>query len=99
MRFALALVLGAAARLQYTQSVVQGDADLATAVAVAAERLRREEARLRRAARTQAEAAAELETQRDQIEERVARLNDVVEELESELEAEDQRSLGLGGSI
>ena len=36
----------AADRLQYTQSVVQGDADLATRVAVMAEELRRQETRL-----------------------------------------------------
>ena len=35
-------------RLQYTQNIVQGDADLATEVAVKSERLRREEARLPR---------------------------------------------------
>lgn len=89
----------AADRLQYTQSVVQGDADLATSVAVAAERLRRQEARLRRAARTQAEAVEELDARRGQIEDRVARLNDVVEELQVELDAADRRTIGLGGAV
>ncbi|MGH2681237.1 MAG: murein hydrolase activator EnvC family protein [Actinomycetota bacterium] len=84
-------------RLQYTQSVVQGDADLATEVAVVAEELRRQEARLREAARQEARAAAELEAQRAQIDDRVQRLNDVVEELEAELEAEQERALSLGG--
>jgi murein DD-endopeptidase MepM/ murein hydrolase activator NlpD len=88
----------AADRLQYTQSVVQGDADLATAVAVAAEELRRQEARLRRAARQEAEAAADLEAQREQIGIKVERLNNVVQELEAELEAADERELSLGGS-
>jgi murein DD-endopeptidase MepM/ murein hydrolase activator NlpD len=88
----------AADRLQYTQSVVQGDADLATQVAVTTEELRREEARLQRAAREEARAAADLETQKDRIDERVQRLNDVVAELEAELEAEQQRALNLGGT-
>jgi murein DD-endopeptidase MepM/ murein hydrolase activator NlpD len=85
-------------RLQYTQSVVQGDADLATRVAVSAEELRRQEERLRRAARQEAEAAAELEAQKVQIDARVQHLNDVVQELEAELEAAEERTLGLGGS-
>lgn len=86
-------------RLQYTQSVVQGDADLATEVAVTAEELRRQEARLHRAARQEAEAAADLEVQRAQIDDRVEHLNDVVEELEAKLEAAEARSLSLGGSV
>lgn len=88
----------AADRLQYTQSVVQGDADLATQVAVTTEDLRRQEARLQLAARQEARAAADLETQKDQIDERVQELNDVVAELEAELEAEQQRALNLGGN-
>jgi murein DD-endopeptidase MepM/ murein hydrolase activator NlpD len=88
----------AADRLQYTQSVVQGDADLATEVAVMAEELRREEARLRRAARQEADAAADLEAQREQIADKVEQLNNVVQELEAELEAADERALGLGSS-
>jgi len=87
----------AADRLQYTQSVVQGDADLATQVAVTAEEMRRQEARLRQAARLQARAATELEAQRVQIDDRVQELNDLVDELEAELEAEEELSLGLGG--
>jgi peptidoglycan LD-endopeptidase LytH len=87
----------AADRLQYTQSVVQGDADLATRVAVTTEELRRQEARLRQAARQEAEAVAELEAQRAAIDERIQNLNDVVQELEAELEAADERSLSLGG--
>ena len=85
-------------RLQYTQSVVQGDADLATEVAVTAEELRRQEARLRQAARQEAEAAAELETQSEEIEAKVGQLNDVVHELEAKLEAAEARSLNLGGT-
>jgi murein DD-endopeptidase MepM/ murein hydrolase activator NlpD len=89
----------AADRLQYTQSVVQGDADLATRVAVMAEELRRQETRLRSAARQEAEAAADLESQREQIGAKVQQLNDVVQELEAELEAADQRELSLGGGV
>ena len=77
----------AADRLQYTQSVVQGDADLATQVAVTAEEMRRQEARLRQAARLEARAVAELEVQRAQIDDRVQELNDLVDELEAKLEA------------
>jgi murein DD-endopeptidase MepM/ murein hydrolase activator NlpD len=91
-------VQDAADRLQYTQSVVQGDADLATEVAVMAEELRRQAARLRTAARQEADAAADLEAQREQIADKVEQLNNVVQELEAELEAADERSLSLGGS-
>jgi murein DD-endopeptidase MepM/ murein hydrolase activator NlpD len=84
-------------RLQYTQSVVQGDADLATDVAVTAEELRRQRARLRQAARQEAAAVAELETQKAQIDARVQQLGDVVQELEAELEAADARAFGFGG--
>jgi murein DD-endopeptidase MepM/ murein hydrolase activator NlpD len=85
-------------RLQYTQSVVQGDADLATEVAVTAEELRRQEARFQRAARQEAEAAAELEARSAEIDAKIEQLNDVVQELEAELEAAEARSLNLGGS-
>jgi murein DD-endopeptidase MepM/ murein hydrolase activator NlpD len=89
----------AADRLQYTQSVVQGDADLATRVAVTAEELRRQEIRLRSAARQESEAAADLESQREQIIAKVQQLDDVVQELEAELEAADERELSLGGEV
>ena len=65
-------------RLQYTQSVVQGDADLATHVALSAEELRRQEARLRQAARLQAKAAAELEAERQIVLDRHVRVEGVV---------------------
>ena len=89
----------AADRLQYTQSVVQGDADLATRVAVTAEELRRQEIRLRSAARQESQAAADLESQREQIVAKVQQLDDVVQELEAELEAADERQLSLGGEV
>ncbi len=88
----------AADRLQYTQSVVQGDADLATSVGVKAEELRRQEMQLRRAAQHEAAAVAELEGQKQQIGAKVEQLNNVVQELQSKLDAAEERSLGLGGS-
>jgi peptidoglycan LD-endopeptidase LytH len=87
----------AADRLQYTQSVVQNDADLATEVGVTVEELRRQQTRLRRAARVQARAAAAIEAQRDRIDERVQELNDVVQELQAKFDAAQQRALGLQG--
>jgi murein DD-endopeptidase MepM/ murein hydrolase activator NlpD len=89
----------AADRLQYTQSVVQGDADLATDVEVTAEELRRQETQLRRAARLEAQAAAELETEREQIAAKVEQLNNVVEELQAKLDAAEQQAINLGGSV
>ena len=85
-------------RLQYTQSVVQGDADLATEVAVMAEELRRQEALLRRAAQQEAAASDDLEAQRAEIAAKVEQLDNVVQELETELEAAEERAISLGGS-
>jgi murein DD-endopeptidase MepM/ murein hydrolase activator NlpD len=89
----------AADRLQYTQSVVQGDADLATDVQVTAEELRRQETQLRRAARLEAQAAAELEMEREQIATKVEQLNNVVEELQAKLDAAEEQAINLGGSV
>lgn len=88
----------AADRLQYTQSVVQGDADLATSAQVKAEELRRQVAQLRRAAQLEAAAAAELEEEKQQIGAKVEQLNDVVQEMQAKLDAAEERSIGLGGS-
>ena len=88
----------AADRLQYTQSVVQGDADLATSVGVKSEELRRQVVQLGRAAQQEAAAAADLEAQKQQIAAKVEQLNNVVQELQAKLDAAAQRSLGLGGS-
>jgi len=85
-------------RLQYTLSVVQGDADLATEVAVTAEELRRQEDRLRDAARREAAAAAELQDQRDELDARIAELNNLVADLQDELQAEEQVQVGLTAS-
>ena len=86
----------AADRFQYAQSVVQGDADLATEVAVKAEELRRQEARLSKAARAEAAAVADLEAQRAEIDRTIDRLDDLVAELKAELEAQEQSVLNIG---
>jgi murein DD-endopeptidase MepM/ murein hydrolase activator NlpD len=86
-------------RLEYAQSVVQSDADLATEVAVQVEELRREEAILQRAVDREEAAAADLQAQRDQLAERVDDLNSLVSDLKAELDAEQQRELGLSGSV
>ena len=86
-------------RLQYAQSVVQGDADLATEVGVRSEELKREEARLRRAAAREAAIAAALQAQRNQLAGRVDELDGVVADLKAELDAEQQRELGLSGQV
>jgi peptidoglycan LD-endopeptidase LytH len=88
----------AADRLQYTESVVQGDVDVATEVGMLAEELRRQEMRLRRAARQESESAADLQAERAELDVKVEQLNNVVQELEAELEAADERTLSLGGS-
>jgi murein DD-endopeptidase MepM/ murein hydrolase activator NlpD len=86
-------------RLQYAQSVVQGDADLATEVGVKTEELRRQEARLRRAVQQEAVAVEDLESQRDRIGRQVTELNRIVADLEAELEEQEQAQLGLGGTV
>jgi peptidoglycan LD-endopeptidase LytH len=86
-------------RLQYAQSVVQGDADLATEVGVQSEELKREEARLRQAAAREAATAAALEAQRNQLAGRVEELDGVVADLKAELDAEQERELGLSGQV
>ena len=83
-------------RLQYAESVVQGDADLANEVSVRTEELRRQEDRLREAAEQQAAQAAELEGERDQIAAKVDELNAVVEDLRAELDSQQQAQVGLG---
>ena len=89
----------AADRLQYTQSIVQGDADLATQVAVTTEEMRRQEARLQRAAREEARAVAELEEQKAQIDDRVQRLNDAVRELETKLAREQAAAAAAAADV
>ena len=82
-------------RLQYTTSVVQGDADLATEVSVTQEELRRQEAEFRRAARVQAAAAADLQDQRDELSAKVAELTGLVDDLRAELSADEEVEIGL----
>ena len=83
-------------RLQYTLSVVQGDADMATEVAVKSEELRRQEDRLAAAAQERARAAAELETQRAELVSRVDQLDSLVADLQAELDAAQEAQIGLG---
>jgi murein DD-endopeptidase MepM/ murein hydrolase activator NlpD len=87
----------ATARLQYTMSVVQGDADIATDLAVNVEERRRQEARLRAAARDEAAALAELDAARDRLYAEVERLDGIVSDLRAELAAEEEAQLGIGG--
>jgi murein DD-endopeptidase MepM/ murein hydrolase activator NlpD len=88
-------IQAAADRLQYTMSVVQGDADLATDVAAKTEELRWEEDLLRAAVRDEAAAAADLETQRAVLAEKVAQLDDAIADLKADLAAEEEAQLGL----
>jgi murein DD-endopeptidase MepM/ murein hydrolase activator NlpD len=83
-------------RLQYTQSVVQGDADLATEVSVTAEELRRQRGRLRDSARSEALASEELATYRANLLSRFDDLDELVADLKAELDAQEEATLGLG---
>jgi peptidoglycan LD-endopeptidase LytH len=82
-------------RLQFTMSVVQGDADLASDVAVTAEELQRQEAEHRRQARIAASAAADLEDQRAEAIARIAALDDLVSKLRADLDAQEEVAVGL----
>jgi murein DD-endopeptidase MepM/ murein hydrolase activator NlpD len=83
-------------RLQYTQSVVQGDADLATKVAVTTEELRRQETRLRQSARIEAIASEALAEQRADLLLRIEDIDTLIADLEAELDAQQEATLGLG---
>jgi len=83
-------------RLQYTQNVVQGDADLATEVSVMAEELRRQRTRLRESARSEAVASDELSTHRANLLSRLDDLEDLVADLKAELDDQQEVTLGLG---
>lgn len=86
----------AADRLQYTQSVVQGDADLATEVSVMAQELRRQQARLSDSARTEALASEQLAAHRANLLSRFDDLDELVADLKAELDAQEEVTLGLG---
>ena len=86
-------------RLQYTQSVVQGDADLATKVAVTAEELRRQETRLRQSVRIEAIASQALAEQRADLLLRIEDIDTLIADLEAELDAQQEATLGLGGGV
>jgi murein DD-endopeptidase MepM/ murein hydrolase activator NlpD len=89
----------AADRLQYTTSVVQGDADLATEVSVKTQELRWQERRLGEAVAREADAAETLEDQRAALSDRIGDLNDVIADLKAELAAEEEAELGLSGAV
>jgi murein DD-endopeptidase MepM/ murein hydrolase activator NlpD len=86
-------------RLQYTLSVVQGDADLATDVAVTTEQLRWQEAVFRKQSREAAAAFAERTEQRDDLIARVTYLDNLVDDLRAELAAEQETQLGLNVGV
>jgi Membrane proteins related to metalloendopeptidases len=91
-------------RLRFAQNIVQGDADLATHVAVQSERLRRERERLTQQADAQARAAAQLQTQRASLDARLGDLQSTVNELYQKFQAQQALQIGLppqggGGSF
>ena len=86
-------------RLQYTMSVVQGDADIATDLAVRVEERSREEDRFREAARDEAAALADLDDQRTRLYAEVERLDGLVSDLRAELAAEQEVQLGLTSDV
>jgi peptidoglycan LD-endopeptidase LytH len=85
----------AADRLQYTISVVQGDADLATAVSVKAAELRWQRQKLEDAVRAEQEELELLEEQRAALDAKVADLTELVDDLRAELAREEEVEIGL----
>lgn len=92
-------VQDAADRLQYTISVVQGDADLATDVSVMVEQVRRQREKLERAVKVEQVESERLRSQRATLSARVADLNDVVADLRAELAQEEEAQLGITSSV
>lgn len=89
----------AADRLQYTQSVVAGDADLAATLAVDTVELRRQEAVFQEQAAVASAKAAELEAQRAALNADIARLDELVADLRAKLAAAQEAQLGLNVQI
>jgi murein DD-endopeptidase MepM/ murein hydrolase activator NlpD len=85
----------AADRLQYTMSVVQGDADLATEVSSKTAELRWQRQRFVEAARRERELKEMLEAQRLELEDDVDRLTEKVSGLRADLEAQEEAAIGL----
>jgi murein DD-endopeptidase MepM/ murein hydrolase activator NlpD len=85
----------AADRLQYTMSVVQGDADLASEVSTKTAELRWQRQRFQEAARDERELLEELEAQRVALDADVDRLTEKVDDLRAELAAEEEAAIGL----
>ncbi|HET9671888.1 MAG TPA: peptidoglycan DD-metalloendopeptidase family protein [Actinomycetota bacterium] len=93
----------AADRLQYTLSVVQGDADLASQVSVETELLRRQRDRLDDAVRREQAAVEDLEAQRAELSADIEDLGATIADLQAELDAEEEAQLGIatggGGGV
>lgn len=83
-------------RLRFAQNIAQGDVDLATAVSVKSERLRRERERLAQEVDAQATAAAELQAQRASLNTRLGDIQATVSELYKRFQDEQaQQQIGL----
>jgi murein DD-endopeptidase MepM/ murein hydrolase activator NlpD len=85
----------AADRLQYTMSVVEGDADLANEVSVKSAQLRWERQRFAEAARDERELLDDLDAQRVALDADVAQLSERVADLRAELAAQQEVAFGL----
>ncbi len=89
----------AADRLQYTISVVEGDADLANHVSVKTAQLRWQRQRYARAAQQERELLEDLDAQRTALDADVARLSEQVDDLRAELAAQEQAAIGLSPTV
>lgn len=83
-------------RLRFATSIVQGNEDLAVAVGVQAERLRRTRERLAGEAQAQAQAAASLQAQRTSLDAKVSDVQSTVSDLYKKYQSEQQQQqIGL----
>lgn len=83
-------------RLRFATSIVQGNEDLAVAVGVQTERLRRTRQRLADEAQAQAQAAASLQAQRTSLDAKVNDLQSTVSDLSKKYQSElQQQQIGL----
>jgi murein DD-endopeptidase MepM/ murein hydrolase activator NlpD len=82
-------------RVEYASSVVNGDMDLAIAVRVRAEELRRARIRLVETSAAQADAVAALHRDQMDLQARVAAVSGEVDRLHRQLTREQQRQVGL----
>jgi peptidoglycan LD-endopeptidase LytH len=82
-------------RVQFASSVVNGDMDLAIAVRVRTEELRRARTRLAETWTAQADAVSALHRDQMDLQARVAAVNGEVDRLQSQLTREQQQQVGL----